>query len=46
MAETLDADPGLRPAGHDRSGRAETKFERRGAEAGRPITDLRYCRTP
>ncbi len=45
MAETLDADPGLRPAGQNRSGRPLTKFERRGAEAGRPITDLRYCRT-
>jgi tRNA (guanine-N7-)-methyltransferase len=45
MAETLDADPGLRPAGNDRSGRPETKFERRGAQAGRPIADLRYRRT-
>jgi tRNA (guanine-N7-)-methyltransferase len=44
MAATLDADPGLRrlpPAPH---GRPETKFERRGALAGRPITDLRYAR--
>ena len=45
MAETLDADPGLRPDEHDRSGRLATKFERRGTEAGRPITDLRYRRT-
>ncbi|MET0415277.1 MAG: tRNA (guanosine(46)-N7)-methyltransferase TrmB [Actinoplanes sp.] len=45
MAETLDADPGLEPAGHDRSDRLETKFERRGAAAGRPIADLRYRRT-
>ncbi|WP_430780057.1 tRNA (guanosine(46)-N7)-methyltransferase TrmB [Actinoplanes sp. G11-F43] len=45
MAVTLDADPGLRrlPAGPH--GRPETKFERRGAAAGRPITDLRYERT-
>jgi tRNA (guanine-N7-)-methyltransferase len=40
MRETLDADPGLRPAPADRTGRPETKFERRGALAGRPITDL------
>jgi tRNA (guanine-N7-)-methyltransferase len=45
MAETLDADPGLRLAGHDRADRPETKFERRGTAAGRPITDLRYLRT-
>ena len=44
MAETLDADPGLRAAGDERAGRPETKFERRGALAGRPITDLRYVR--
>ncbi len=42
MAGTLDADPFLSRAGDDRAGRPETKFERRGAEAGRPITDLRY----
>jgi tRNA (guanine-N7-)-methyltransferase len=44
MAETLDADPGLTRAGDDRAGRPETKFERRGTAAGRPITDLRYRR--
>jgi tRNA (guanine-N7-)-methyltransferase len=43
MAQTLDADPGLAPAGAD-SHRPETKFERRGVHAGRPITDLIYCR--
>ena len=45
MAETLDADPGLRPAGDERPARPETKFERRGALAGRPITDFRYVRS-
>jgi len=44
MAETLAADPGLEPAGDDRAGRPETKFERRGTTAGRPITDLRFQR--
>ena len=48
MAEALDGDPGLRPA-HDgdppRGARPETKFERRGTLAGRPITDLRYVRS-
>ena len=44
MATTLDADPGLRRADGDRAGRPETKFERRGAAAGRPIADLRYLR--
>jgi tRNA (guanine-N7-)-methyltransferase len=44
MAEALDGDPGLRRAGRDRSSRPGTKFERRGALAGRPITDLRYVR--
>jgi tRNA (guanine-N7-)-methyltransferase len=44
MVEALDGDPGLRRAGADRSSRPETKFERRGALAGRPITDLRYVR--
>lgn len=45
MAETLDADPELHrlPDGPHR--RPETKFERRGSAAGRPITDLRYART-
>ncbi|MEU4164682.1 tRNA (guanosine(46)-N7)-methyltransferase TrmB [Actinoplanes sp. NPDC026670] len=44
MAETLDADPGLRRLPADPHGQPETKFERRGAAAGRPITDLRYER--
>jgi tRNA (guanine-N7-)-methyltransferase len=45
MAETLDADPGLsRAAGP--AVRPATRFEERGARAGRPITDLRYRRTP
>jgi tRNA (guanine-N7-)-methyltransferase len=44
MAETLDAAEGLRRAGAGGAERPETKFERRGAEAGRPITDLRYVR--
>lgn len=42
MAETLAADPFLARAGDDRAGRPETKFERRGTAAGRPIADLRY----
>ena len=45
MAETLDAADGLEPAGAGRGVRGETKFERRGVQAGRPITDLRYRRT-
>jgi tRNA (guanine-N7-)-methyltransferase len=45
MAETLDADPGLRRLAAMPHGRPETKFERRGAAAGRPITDLRYERS-
>ncbi|GAA4928259.1 tRNA (guanosine(46)-N7)-methyltransferase TrmB [Actinoplanes utahensis] len=44
MTETLDADPGLRRLPEGPHGRPETKFERRGAAAGRPITDLRYTR--
>ncbi|WP_236049118.1 tRNA (guanosine(46)-N7)-methyltransferase TrmB [Paractinoplanes ovalisporus] len=44
MAEVLDADPGLELVDHDRAGRPETKFERRGTGAGRPIADLRYRR--
>jgi tRNA (guanine-N7-)-methyltransferase len=44
MAETLDADPGLARLDDDRAGRPETKFERRGTQAGRPIADLRYVR--
>ncbi|GIE33097.1 tRNA (guanine-N(7)-)-methyltransferase [Actinoplanes italicus] len=45
MAETLDADPHLRRLLEKPHGRPETKFERRGAVAGRPITDLRYERS-
>jgi tRNA (guanine-N7-)-methyltransferase len=45
MAETLDADPRLRRLPEKAHGRPETKFERRGAVAGRPITDLRYERS-
>ncbi|MBB4746117.1 tRNA (guanosine(46)-N7)-methyltransferase TrmB [Actinoplanes lobatus] len=45
MAETLDADPGLRRLAAMPHGRPETKFERRGAVAGRPISDLRYERS-
>ncbi|WP_239140311.1 tRNA (guanosine(46)-N7)-methyltransferase TrmB [Actinoplanes campanulatus] len=45
MAETLDADPGLRRLAAMPHGRPETKFSRRGAVAGRPISDLRYERS-
>ncbi|MFC7534654.1 tRNA (guanosine(46)-N7)-methyltransferase TrmB [Actinoplanes sp. GCM10030250] len=45
MAETLDGDPGLRRLPDGAHGRPETKFERRGTAAGRPISDLRYERT-
>jgi tRNA (guanine-N7-)-methyltransferase len=45
MAETLGADPELRPAPDTVHRRPVTKFERRGALAGRPITDLIYRRT-
>jgi tRNA (guanine-N7-)-methyltransferase len=44
MAQTLDADPGLRKSGDGGASRPATKFERRGAEAGRPIADLIYRR--
>ena len=44
MAGTLDAAPMLRRAGGTGTRRPETKFERRGTQAGRPITDLRYVR--
>ncbi|BEL12403.1 tRNA (guanosine(46)-N7)-methyltransferase TrmB [Actinoplanes sichuanensis] len=44
MAETLDADPGLHRLPANPHARPETKFERRGTLAGRPITDLRYER--
>jgi tRNA (guanine-N7-)-methyltransferase len=43
MAETLDAEPGLSRDGAV-AARPVTKFERRGAEAGRPIVDLVYRR--
>lgn len=43
MVETLDADPGLTRR-EGRPVRPETKFERRGTTAGRPITDLLYER--
>ncbi|MFI1994283.1 tRNA (guanosine(46)-N7)-methyltransferase TrmB [Actinoplanes sp. NPDC020271] len=42
MAETLTADPGLRPLPAVPHARPQTKFERRGEAAGRPITDLRF----
>ncbi|MFC3990252.1 tRNA (guanosine(46)-N7)-methyltransferase TrmB [Actinoplanes siamensis] len=45
MAATLDADPGLRRLPSMPHARPETKFERRGAAAGRPIADLRYTRS-
>jgi tRNA (guanine-N7-)-methyltransferase len=44
MVTTLDADPELVRAAADGSTRVPTKFERRGLDAGRPITDLRYLR--
>lgn len=44
MAETLEADPGLRRLPVAPHSRPETKFERRGAAAGRLITDLRFER--
>lgn len=44
MAETLAADPGLRRDPEAEPGRPETKFERRGRHAGRPITDLIFRR--
>jgi len=44
MRETLEADPGLRLSVDGRGGRPESKFERRGTAAGRPITDLIYVR--
>jgi tRNA (guanine-N7-)-methyltransferase len=43
MAEVLAADPGLRRTDAT-SGRPETKFEKRGVRAGRPITDLVFRR--
>ncbi|MBU2666539.1 tRNA (guanosine(46)-N7)-methyltransferase TrmB [Actinoplanes bogorensis] len=44
MAEVLAADPELELVDHDRGARPETKYERRGTRAGRPITDLRFRR--
>lgn len=45
MAEVLDAEPRLTGGIVDRwDERPVTKFERKGIEAGRPITDLRYVR--
>ncbi len=44
MAATLAADPGLRHDPEAVSRRPETKFERRGRHAGRPITDLIFRR--
>ena len=45
MREVLDAHPGLRLDSTDRAPlRPVTRFERRGREAGRQITDLAYVR--
>jgi tRNA (guanine-N7-)-methyltransferase len=44
MSATLEADPGLRRADGALVPRPMTKFERRGAQAGRPIVDLVYGR--
>ena len=45
MAATLAADPGLGPVPAEVAARRpETKFERRGRHAGRPITDLIFQR--
>jgi tRNA (guanine-N7-)-methyltransferase len=44
MAETLDGDPGLRRVAGAPAARPVTKFERRGTQAGRPVTDLVYER--
>lgn len=44
MAAVLAADPGLEAHRPDAPARPETKFERRGVRAGRPITDLRFRR--
>jgi tRNA (guanine-N7-)-methyltransferase len=48
MAAALDAEPLLVNAHHGPSprwaDRPVTRFERRGLEAGRPITDLTYRR--
>jgi len=42
MREALDGDPGLAVADGTHPDRPVTKFERRGASAGRPIVDLIY----
>jgi tRNA (guanine-N7-)-methyltransferase len=44
MREVLATDPGLSPGPPGRGQRPETKFERRGTEAGRPITDLVFTK--
>ncbi len=46
MAQTLAGDPGLERAENASGARVETKFERRGTLAGRPITDLVYRMAP
>ena len=45
MREALDGDPGLAVADGTLPDRPVTKFERRGASAGRPIVDLIYRKT-
>ena len=45
MLETLAADPGLVRIDAPPRPRPETKFERRGVRAGRPISDLVFRRT-
>ncbi|MDT4992017.1 MAG: tRNA (guanine-N7-)-methyltransferase [Actinoplanes sp.] len=45
MTRTLAGDPGFVRAQNGFRVRAQTKFERRGAQAGRPITDLIYQKT-
>ncbi|MEV6301557.1 tRNA (guanosine(46)-N7)-methyltransferase TrmB [Actinoplanes sp. NPDC051861] len=44
MAEVLEADPGLGRLPDGPHERPRTKFEKRGAAAGRPIKDLRFER--
>jgi tRNA (guanine-N7-)-methyltransferase len=45
MLAVLSAEAHLEPAGTDENARVETKFERRGVTAGRPITDLIFRKT-
>jgi len=45
MRDTLTGDPGLRADAASRGRRPETKFERRGEIAGRPIDDLIFKKT-